>query len=396
MNFRDIFSIAIKNVRYMKKRTTLTMLSVCVGIASVVLISSLGDSGAHIVEQEIKKMGVSGITLYSNSENISIKQSDIDFLTERVSSVKSAQPFIVELGSYQIKGSKGNCLLWGVDKNIENIINLELLHGRSLNSWDIAQKGKVAIVDSEFAVKKYKRENIIGKEIIINVSDSAQRFKIVGVISAQKDGINQMVGGIIPEFIYIPYTTLGDMRSNHSINQIAIKSFNEADNQEIGKACISALARIKRVNKGSFGFEDMSRHVNNINSITKFIAMLISAIAGISLIVAGLDIVNTTVSTTIERRREIGIMMATGARERDIALLFIVESCVLSSFGGLVGIAIGTILSFLISNILSIPFAFDALKLIFLELIAIFCGAVFSFLPSLFASRKPPIETLRE
>lgn len=396
MSFRDIFFLAIKNVRYMKKRTTLTMLSICVGIASVVLISSLGNSGTRIVEQEIKKMGVSGITLYSNNENISIKQSDIDFLKERVSSVRSAQPFIVELGAYQLKGNKGNCLLWGVDKNIENIINLELLHGRAFNSWDVLQKGKVAIVDSEFAVKKYKRENIIGKEIIINIADSAQRFKIVGVVSAQKDGINQIVGGIIPEFIYIPYTTLGDMRSNHNINQIAIKSFDEADNQEIGEACVAALARVKRVNKGSFGFEDMSRHVNNINSITKFIAMLISAIAGISLIVAGLDIVNTTVSATIERRREIGIMMATGARERDIALLFIAESCVLSSLGGVVGIAIGIALSFLVTNIFNIPFVLDVLNLIFLELIAIFCGAAFSFLPSLFAARKPPIETLRE
>lgn len=396
MSFKDIFTLAMHNVRYAKARTSLTMISVCIGISSVVLISALGASGAYVLEQEIAKTGISGITVYSNNENVTLKSSDIEYISEAVYGIKNAQPFIVELGGYQIKGGRGSALLWGVDKNVEDIINLKLLHGRLFNPSDIIQKKRVAVVDSEFALKKYNRENIVSKEIVLNVSDSAQRFEIIGVISSQKDGINQMMGGFIPEFIYIPYKTLGDMRGNNNINQIAIKCTNDMNNEKAGGACVSALARIKRVDKRTFGFENMSKHVNNINGITKLVALLISAIAGISLIVAGVDIINTTVAATIERRREIGIMMATGAGCRDIALCFITESCIVAALGGAIGILIGTFLSFVITNALSMELILNSRNLLVFEIIAIFCGGIFSYFPAYFASRKPPIETLRE
>ncbi len=396
MHFKDIFFFAMKNVWRTRKRKLLTAISVCIGIASVVLISSLGYSATEIVEAEIEKMGISGITVYSNNRNVTLNLDDISYISKNIDSVKNVQPFLIEYGAYQIKGTRGNSLLWGVDKNIEEVIAFQVLHGRKFTASDIKQKKKVAIIDNEFAKKIYVRENIVGKEIILNIASSAERFEIIGVISSQKDGVNKLIGGAIPEFVYIPYTTLIDMRGNNNINQIAIRGFNDETNKETGKKCVEALSRIKRVNKNTFGFENMSEHSQSVKKLANFIALVISAIAAISLIVAGLDIVSTTVAATFERRREIGIMMATGAECRDITLWFVCESCITAAVGGVLGIFIGLTLMKLISYFFNLPFIVKPLNLFMFQIIAIMCGGIFALVPAYRAARKPPIETLRE
>lgn len=396
MRFKDILFFAMQNVWRTRKRKALTAISVCIGIASVVLISSLGYSAASLIESEVEKIGISGIAVYSNNENITLDSEDINYILKNIDNIKSVQPFLIEYGTYQIKGAHGNSLLWGVDENIKEIVAFIVLHGREFTASDIRQKKKVAIVDTEFAKKNYMRENIVGKEVVLSIAGVTDRFEIIGIISSQKDGINQLVGGAIPEFIYIPYTTLVDMRGNSNINQIAIRGLNDAENKETGKKCIEVLSRIKHVNKNSFNFENMSEHLNSVKKLANFIAVIISVIAAISLIVAGLDIVNTTVAATFERRREIGIMMATGARKSDITLWFILESSITAAFGGAIGIFIGLASMKVLSGIFNLPLTVNFLNLVLYETTAIFCGGIFSLIPAYRAAKRPPIETLRE
>ena len=163
MFFYDVLYLSACNAWRDRARTILTALSICIGVASVILISTLGDSGCAVVTKEVEKLGISGITLYSQKESVELKNSDIKTLSKSFGATSSVQPLIIEIGKYKIKGGEYDALLWGVGDCVDKIIGFELIFGRNFTKSDIAQSKKVAIVDRELAIEKYKRENIVGK-----------------------------------------------------------------------------------------------------------------------------------------------------------------------------------------------------------------------------------------
>ena len=241
----------------------------------------------------------------------------------------------------------------------------------------------------------YKRTNIVGKEIILTVSNCAERFEIIGVVVSQKDGLNQLLGGIIPQFIYVPYQTLSLMRGSDTISQIAIKCENDEYNDPAGETAVATLTRVSGL-KNSFGFENINTHTEKFKGITALVALLISAIAAISLIVAGLGIMNTMLASTNERKKEIGILMAIGARQRDIAYCFMAESAITAGLGGTLGAIIGVGVSTVITRLASMPTVISFNKLFFVITVSVLCGIVFAMIPAYRASRLNPIETLHQ
>ena len=395
MRFKDVFKISLLNTFRTKSRAILTVLSICIGVSSVMLISILGNSGSSLISNEIEKLGINGITLYSKKETIPLDYKYIKDIQKNVTLASDVQPLIIEAGGYRIKNQYGNAIIWGVDSHVDNVISLELLHGRLPNATDISQQNQVAVVDSELALEAYGRTNIVGKEIIITVSNHSKRFKIIGIIASQKDGINQMLGGVIPKFIYIPYKTLGVLRGNELISQIAIKCNNISDNDAVGKKAVATLSRISGY-KDSFGYENISAHISNFKNISSIVSLLISAIAAISLIVAGLGIMNTMLASTNERKKEIGIMMAIGARRKDISLCFMTEAAILSGTGGIIGILLGVLSSVLVTDFMKIPIIINPGIIVAVIFVAILFGIIFSLIPAHRASRLNPVETLQE
>lgn len=395
MRLRDVFFISAHNAWRGRTRAALTAISVAIGVASVMLISSLGDSGCAVIERELSKLGLNGITVYASRSGVDLTLSDVKAIAQNVPEVEDAQPLIIEMGGYRIKNDQGSILLWGVDTDIEQVITIDLLHGRMPNRADIAQKKNVVVVDADLALSQYKRTNIVGKEIILTTSDNAEPFEIIGVIRSQKDGINQMVGGIIPQFAYVPYSTLGEFRACNALSQIAIQCAPDADTEKVGEEASQALSRMNH-RPDSYRSENMTGHVGRLRSIAGLVALLISAIAAISLAVAGLGIMNTMLAATTERRREIGIMMAIGAKRRDIACCFMAESALVAGIGGAIGAILGIGLSFFITSALGMPNVFSPMKFIIAEAVAILCGVVFAVIPSRRAAKLDPIMTLRE
>lgn len=395
MYFKDILGLSTFNVRRGKSRTILTMLSVCVGVASVMLITTLGDSGSTLVFREIEKMGVSGITVFSKNDNVFLEENHVDDIIKNVPIATDVQPLIIESGRYRIKNWQGSAIIWGVDANVQNVISLELLHGRLPNKADITQKKKVAVVDTELANNMYHRTNIVGKEVVLTVSNHTEKFTIIGVVSSQKDGLNQMLGGTIPHFIYVPYKTLGMLRGSDSVSQIAIKCDSTIENDRTGDLAVETLSRITG-QKNCFGYENINAHIVRFKKLSEIVTLLISVIAAISLIVAGLGIMNTMLASTAERKKEIGTLMALGARRSDIAFCFIVESTIISGIGGISGAIIGIALSFVITKFNGMPTIFNLNKIITIIMIAVSCGVVFSLSPAYRASRLDPVQTLHE
>lgn len=392
----DIFRIGAKNLRTNRMRTWLTAMSIAIGVASVVLIVSMSDSGKQAVSDELEKLGIHGMTLYSkNAETIPLTVDDVKKIKEKVPEISDALPLVFEYGSYRMKNTNGDTVIWGIDDGIGNVMTLELLFGRLPNKTDVRYKKNVAVVDGELAEKVYKRKNIVGKNIVLTIGNESEKFEIIGIVSSQKDGLNQLSGGMIPDFMYIPYTTVNQMTASNNIDQIAINCMSQLPAEKIGEKAVNVLNRENNTKDG-YSTENLTAHVNSLKSIVGLIGLLLSAIAAISLCVSGLGIMNTTLSSAKERKKEIGICMAIGAKRRDVTMCFLAESALVSAIGGAIGAVSGLGISVLILKLLNMNFGFSIKNLLIIEAVSIFCGIIFAVLPAISASKLDPISALRD
>jgi putative ABC transport system permease protein len=188
---------------------------------------------------------------------------------------------------------------------------------------------------------------------------------------------------------------LNSIRNSNSITQIAIKCADNVLPEEIGKKTTDFLSRSKDSPDG-YSSENITGYVDNLKSIANIVAILISAIAAISLGVAGLGIINTTLSSVVERRKEIGICMAVGAKPMDISTCFLTEAIIISVVGGTVGAISGVGLSMLVTSILNMQSVISLNKILAAEIVSVLCGSIFSVIPARLASRLDPIAALRD
>ncbi len=393
MLFADVLRLSFMNVSRGKTRTLLTVLSITIGIASVLLVSSIGATGERVVVNEIEKMGLQGISIYkqSSSKGGELTDKDIDALRNRFNEIEAVTPMIFETGSFSFSHSSGPCVLIGVGEEATSVYDIKVLHGTPPRKRDIQIKRRVAAIDDELAMRTYKRTNVVGKKIQLKINGKTEEFEIISVIKSQKDGINQMIGNNIPDFIYIPYTTLNNLRDSDEISQISIKT-------GINPTKINIFADyLNKINntKDEYVAENVSSKMDEVKSIAGLISMLITAIAGIALCVAGIGIMNSMFSSCVERQKEIGISMAIGAKFKDILICFLTEAIIVSLIGGALGALIGITLGKVISSLIGISFMLNIKTFFVAEIISIVFGIIFSLLPAIKAARVDPIIALR-
>ncbi len=394
MYISDVLKISTLNVFRRKTRSSLSALSIIIGIMSVLLVSTIGTNGEELIVSEIEKMGLQGITLYKNNEveALPLTENDSQALKKRFKNIVETLPIVLSTGEYVFNHISSNAILFGVGERADKVYNINVIHGRIPASADMLNREYVSVIDDELAYKAYKRTNVVNKKLVIEINNKLIETRIIGVISSQKSGINQMLGGEIPDFIYLPYTTLNELRSSESVDQIAIKCEDDYDSD--GSEFARYLSEIKSA-PNAYLSTDISEKISNVKKITNLVSLFISAISAIALIVSGLGIMNTMFSSTVERKREIGITMAIGATSRDILICFITESVLIAFIGGVIGAVIGNLITYYVFNALNIKFTFDAIKFIIVIMISILFGAVSSAVPAIKASKLEPINALK-
>ena len=393
MFIKDVLKISKLNTFRGKTRAILTILSITIGIAAVLLISSIGKTGERVVVNEIQKMGLQGISIYPTDSGGSeiLLASDVDVLKSRFSEIEAAIPMVFDYGSFKFNKISGTGVIIGVGENADEVYDITILHGRIPDISDIERRGRVAVVDDELAIKAYHRTNVVGKKIKVTQNNKTENFEIIGVIKSQKDGINRLFGNNIPDFVYLPYSTLNELREKEEISQIAI---NSGEKYGDGGIFANFLSKIKG-KKNAFYSENVSSKMDEVKKITGLISLLITTIGAIALIVAGIGIMNSMFSSCTERRREIGICMALGAKESDILICFLCEAIIISVIGGTLGGLIGILGGNIISDKLGIEYIFNLKTFLLAEVISIVFGIVFSILPAIKAARLDPIVALR-
>ncbi len=405
-NISQALRIAIRALRINKMRSFLTMLGIIIGIAAVIAMMAVGSGASYVISQQIASIG-SNILLVipgsTTSSGIRTGSGGVQTLTYEDSKAIQHECPAVEMASGTVRGSGqvvyGNqnwsTLLMGATPELLAIREWAVIAGRSITSSDVDGSAKVCILGQTVSQTLFGSEDPIGKMIRIKKVP----FTVIGLMDRKgqsPQGTDQ------DDVIFMPLRTaqrklMGSQFPN-TVGAILVKAKSEellpAAEEQIN-ALLNQRHRITNGKEPDFTVRNLSEILDVAEKSSKAMALLLGAVASISLIVGGIGIMNIMLVSVTERTREIGIRMAIGAKRKDILMQFLTEAVLLTLLGGLIGIALGAAGATVVSKILSWPTLISPVSV---TVAVFFSGAVgifFGFYPARKAASLNPIEALR-
>ena len=390
----DFLRFSSKNLYRKKSRSWLTILSIAVGICSVLLISVIGETGKAAINQEIDSFGIGGLTL-SASSLLSLplgeeEQALIDSLPE----VESTQPILLSYSPASARGLQTQAAVWGIGAGKNQTIGLELLHGRLLTSSDITQEKNLCLMDEVFAKALFQRENAVGKTVELTIGEHSCPVEIAGVVRSGGAITQNLLGGYLPYFVYLPYTTLQTMLGDPGYSALAIEVSQPGTEEQTGARILRLLRENTGVEEG-YQIENVAKQKEQFDGILSIITAILTGCAGISLLVAGLGIMTTMLSSVGERTREIGIKKAIGASFQNILWEFLWEALLISLAGSLLGCAVAGIICILGYFFWHIGVIIEPESILFCVGFSLILGGISGVYPACKAAGLPPAQALR-
>lgn len=387
------FKLAIKSIWGNKMRSFLTMLGIIIGVSAVIILVSVVSGYLSYMTESFASLGVDQITLNIinlPSRNVSVDEM-YEFYDENTDLFGSMTPTISIRGvAKNGNDSLDSTSITGVSEDYQEIKDWELEYGRGLQYIDMSARHKVCVIGIYVANELYGgAEKACGETIKIN----GTAFTIVGVIEQQNK--EELSEGGTDDFVWIPYTCATKLARNAYVNNYII-TVNDLDKVSECKTALKNFLYEKMKNEDLYTVEATSDMLDEINSLVTTASVGLGGIAGISLLVAGVGVMNIMLVSVTERTREIGIRKALGARRSVILQQFVIEAAVTSSIGGVIGIAVGCGVIFLINRFnttfQSTP-TFSAIAVSFAVSVGI--GLLFGYMPASRASKLNPIDALR-
>jgi putative ABC transport system permease protein len=396
------FRIALKALNRNKMRTVLTMLGMIIGVGAVITMVALGRGAQATIEEQVKSAGTNVINI--NAGNFtqggvrqgqgmasSLTAEDAQALRQ-VPGVQYVSAGVNSRGQVIAGNQNWSTQVQGADVDIQPIRSWPTKYGSFFTQQDVSSAAKVAVLGTVVA------ENLFGPDVdptgeIIRIRN--QPFKVLGVMSSKGQGA---FGQDQDDTIFAPYTTIQKkLQGQTHINNITIGA--ETPDTAPVVVAIGEMLRLRHKLIASEPDDFTIRTQEEIASLrtetTRTMTVLLAAIAGVSLVVGGIGIMNIMLVSVTERTREIGLRMAIGARGRDVLLQFLVEAIVISLFGGLIGIGLGFALSMGIERFAQWPTSIPADWIAVAFGVAAATGVFFGFYPARKAARLDPIEALR-
>ena len=392
MNFYEAFSMAMKNIRSSKTRSILTMLGIIIGVAAVIVITGLGSGMEKYMREQFESMGTDTLSVYimgrgSQKMTVDDMQKIVDENSEYFDKMTPSVSF---QGSKRVGTESMNSNVTGVSEDFADINKLDIAQGRTLQYLDIAQRTNVCVVGS-FINLKYFGGQALGEKIKLNGRD----FTIVGVLEEKADSTEYSAD----DAIYVPYSTVSRMMNIRDVDSFTITFKDEEMAAEAKTTLENALTEYFNGSSDAFYVQSMSEVLDMMNQSTNMLITILTLIAGISLVVGGIGIMNIMLVSVTERTKEIGIRKALGAKY--IMSQFVIEAAATSALGGIIGIVVGYILSFVASKVIFITLGepLTVAPTMFAILVSVgisaAIGIFFGYMPAKKAARLNPIDALR-
>ncbi len=391
----DFFN-ALQNFRRNKTRTLLSLLGVIIGVASVIIITSMGASSTKQIQATF---GSSGLDLVSVSSGFMRRQRDAVTLTFDETFRQDLFDHIKNIKQVWYKNSLSATLSYGdtsvssnctaIETGYLEMCGLKLDYGGYFTVTDDVIGNQKVILGSEVATALFPDGDAVGKTILLVSSNVPFAFHVAGVLKEQTSGMESSTTGIyIPRGFYSK-----KIKPNPAASTIMIQALSPSYCTQM-VSDVSAYAKEKSGTDYSVSVQSMQSMIDQMSSITKTLSLMLSGIAAISLLVGGIGIMNIMIVTVTERRQEIGIRKALGASPNAIRRQFLVESASITLLGGLVGIAIGALISFVLQYIRSQPYAIQGSTCVIAFVFSVFVGVFFGFNPASRAAKLDPVEAL--
>jgi putative ABC transport system permease protein len=391
----DLFRVSFINLGRKKSRSMLTVLGIAIGVASVVIIASIGEIGAYSVNQELDSMGVSGLMISGNRKLPGTAMGEEHLALIRDSgAVDSAIPIILDYTKTYMRSLMMDAAIWGIDYGANQVFALNVLHGRLITKNDVSAGRQICLVDQNVAQAYYKRDNIVGKTLTLQFASGRAELEIVGVVSSGGNLAQSLVGNVIPSFVYTPYTTLRELSGKDSFDQIAVRLRPGVDGDIAGSQIKTELENEFGV-AGGFKSDNMISQKEKLGGVMGTVTTVLSAIAGVSLVVAGLSIMTVMLVSVHERTREIGIKKSIGASRRIILTEFLIEAFAISVIGSAAGAAGGVVAVIIGCLIMGLPIRLSISTIGFAIAFSMVMGVVFGVYPASVASKLKPVDALR-
>lgn len=388
---------ALFSLRTNKLRTGLTMLGIIIGIAAVIAVVTIGLGGKAAIMLEMEKNGINLFILYSKSggqtdqsvgERLTIQ--DGESLRRALPQVKTLIPTSVEYTALEVNQKRSSAMIVGTTPEFADLRRREIAKGRYFSEEEFSADRRVVVIDQTLTENFFGAGNPLGQQVIIqNVP-----CRVIGVLAKDKSAFAQFNVGPKNAYAYIPWGTWSTIFQSTRVDQLEGATYLETDLE----GTISSAKRLLNVRHGTtnqYEAFNVQQLVQSANQITRILTSFIGLVAGISLLVGGIGIMNIMLVSVTERTREIGLRKAVGAKERDILAQFLLEAIVLSLVGGIVGIALGVGSAQLVAYLLHWPPLLSGWAILFAVSFSIGVGLFFGFYPALKAAKLEPITALR-
>ncbi len=410
MNYQNLFKIAIRAIAANKMRSFLTALGIIIGIAAVITMLAIGQGSKASIKANIAEMGSNMIMISPGadmrggvrqdaSSMETLKQADYQSIKEDCNYISAISPTVNSSGQWIYGNNNTQSSIYGVNQDYLSIRQLKVADGEMFTDTDIKAATKVCILGQTVVDYLFPDgSDPIGKIVRFN----SIPFRVVGVL--QKKGYNSM-GMDQDDLVLAPYTTvMKRILAQTYLGGIVCSAITEEASQPAQDQISEILRRNHKLkdatetteaDEDDFNIRSQEEISSMMNSTMSTITILLGSVAGISLLVGGIGIMNIMYVSVTERTREIGLRMSVGARGIDILNQFLIEAILLSVTGGIIGVILGVSLSLSLNAFLHIATQIEPWSIIMSFAVCTFTGVFFGWYPAKKAARLDPIEAIR-
>lgn len=404
MNFANLFRIALKALGNNKFRGFLTMLGIIIGVGSVITMLAIGQGSKKSIQAEISEMGSNMIMIHpgedmrggvrlSADDMQTLKVKDFEDIRQECGHVSLASPSVNSTGQAVYGANNTPTSVYGVNEEFLDIRGYKVQDGDIFSEQDIKTAAKVCLVGKTVIDQLFTNgENPVGKVIRFG----SIPFRIVGVLESK--GYNSM-GMDQDNLIITPYTTvMKRILAVTYLQEIVCSALSEEYTDEAISEITEVLRRnhkLKEADDDDFNIRSQQELSSMMTSTSDMMSTLLAAVAGISLLVGGIGIMNIMYVSVTERTKEIGLRMSIGAKGRDILAQFLIEATLISITGGLLGVILGVAASYIVKAVLSYPILIQPWSIVVSFLVCTIIGIFFGWYPARKASNLDPIEAIR-
>lgn len=404
MNFANLFRIALKALGNNKFRGFLTMLGIIIGVGSVITMLAIGQGSKKSIQAEISEMGSNMIMIHpgedmrggvclSADDMQTLKVKDFEDIRQECGHVSLVSPSVNSTGQAVYGANNTPTSVYGVNEEFLDIRGYKVQDGDIFFEQDIKTAAKVCLVGKTVIDQLFTNgENPVGKVIRFG----SIPFRIVGVLESK--GYNSM-GMDQDNLIITPYTTvMKRILAVTYLQEIVCSALSEEYTDEAISEITDVLRRnhkLKEADDDDFNIRSQQELSSMMTSTSDMMSTLLAAVAGISLLVGGIGIMNIMYVSVTERTKEIGLRMSIGAKGRDILAQFLIEATLISITGGLLGVILGVAASYIVKAVLSYPILIQPWSIVVSFLVCTIIGIFFGWYPARKASNLDPIEAIR-